>query len=213
MTADRFVRYSKPVVFLACLVPMGLLVRKGVEGLLGANPIEVITHSTGDWTLIFLCITLANTPLRRFLGLPWLVRYRRMTGLFAFFHGFLHSMTYIWLDQFFNVHSMAKDVVKRPFITAGFTAFVLMAPLAATSTAGMIRRLGGRRWRNLHRLVYVSACAGVIHYYWLVKADERLPLRYAAIVATLLACRVLLYFVDRRRPAGAPAAEHAERVS
>ncbi|HUJ41353.1 MAG TPA: protein-methionine-sulfoxide reductase heme-binding subunit MsrQ [Candidatus Acidoferrales bacterium] len=213
MTADRLVPYSKPFVFLLCLVPMGLLVRKGVEGLLGANPIEVITHSTGDWTLIFLCITLSITPLRRLLGLPWLVRYRRMTGLFAFFHGFLHFMTYIWLDQFFNVHSMIKDVAKRPFITAGFTAFVLMVPLAITSTAGMIRRLGGRRWRILHRLIYVSACAGVIHYYWLVKADETLPLRFAAIVGALLACRAVFYFRDRRRPAGAPAAEHAERVT
>jgi len=213
MTADRFVRYSKPFVFLACLVPMGLLVRKGIEGRLGANPIQVITHSTGNWTLIFLCITLAITPLRRGLRLPWLVRYRRMTGLFAFFHGCLHFMTYVWLDQFFNIHSMAKDVVKRPFITAGFTAFVLMLPLAATSTAGMIRRLGGRRWRMLHRLIYVSACAGVIHYYWLVKADETLPLRFAYVVGFLLACRVVLYFVDRREPSRAPAAEQAERVT
>lgn len=212
MTAERFVRYSKPAVFLACLVPMGLLVRKGIEGRLGANPIEVITHATGDWTLIFLCITLAITPLRRALGLPWLVRYRRMTGLFAFFHGFLHFTTYVWLDKFFDWHAMVKDVAKRPFITAGFTAFVLLVPLAATSTAGMIRRLGGRRWQLLHRLIYVSSTAGVIHYYWLVKADERLPLRYATIVAFLLACRVAIYFVDRRR-ATTPAVEHAERVT
>jgi len=211
MTAERFVRYSKPAVFLACLVPMGLLVRKGVTGNLGANPIEVITHSTGDWTLIFLCITLAVTPLRRALGLPWLVRYRRMTGLFAFFHGCLHFMTYIWLDKFFDVHEMVKDVGKRPFITAGFTAFVLMLPLAATSTAGMIRRLGGRRWQLLHRLIYVSATAGVIHYYWLVKADVRLPLRYAAIVAFLLGCRLVMYFVDRRRQQARPM-EHAEQL-
>jgi len=211
MTAERFVRYSKPAVFLACLVPMGLLVRKGITGHLGANPIEVITHSTGDWTLIFLCITLAVTPLRRALGLPWLVRYRRMTGLFAFFHGCLHFMTYLWLDKFFDVHEMVKDVAKRPFITAGFTAFVLMLPLAATSTAGMIRRLGGRRWQLLHRLIYVSATAGVIHYYWLVKADVRLPLRYAAIVAFLLGCRLVMYFVDRRRQQARPM-EHAEQL-
>ncbi len=209
MSADRFVKFSKPAVFLACLIPMGLLVRKGIEQRLGANPIEVITHATGDWTLIFLCITLAITPLRRALGLPWLVRYRRMTGLFAFFHGFLHFMTYVWLDQFFNWHMILKDVAKRPFITAGFTAFVLMIPLAATSTAGMIRRLGGRRWRLLHRLIYVSATAGVIHYYWLVKADVRLPLRYAAIVGFLLACRVLIHFIDRRR-AVTREMEHAE---
>jgi len=211
MTAERFVRYSKPVVFLACLVPMSLLVRKGITNQLGANPIEVITHSTGDWTLIFLCITLAITPLRRTLRMAWLVRYRRMTGLFAFFHGVLHFLTYVWLDKFFDWHAMLKDVVKRPFITAGFTAFVLMLPLAATSTAGMIRRLGGRRWQLLHRLVYASAVAGVIHYYWLVKADVRLPLRYAAIVAFLLACRVVIFFVNRKAP-GTSAAEHAEQL-
>jgi sulfoxide reductase heme-binding subunit YedZ len=211
MTAERFVRYSKPAVFLTCLVPMGLLVRKGVANLLGANPIEVITHSTGDWTLIFLCITLAITPLRRALGLPWLVRYRRMTGLFAFFHGALHLMTYLWLDKFFDWHEMLKDVAKRPFITAGLTAFVLMLPLAATSTAAMIRRLGGRRWQLLHRLIYGSAVAGVIHYYWLVKADVRLPLRYAAIVGFLLACRVGIHLVDKRNQR-APAAEHAEQL-
>ncbi len=212
MSVDRFVRYSKPAVFFACLVPMGLLIRKGLTGHLGANPIEVITHSTGDWTLTFLCITLAITPLRRALRLPWLIRYRRMTGLFAFFHGTLHLMTYVWLDKFFAWREMLKDVGVRPFITMGFTAFVLMVPLAATSTAGMIRRLGGRRWQELHRLIYLSAVAGVIHYYWLVKLDERLPLRYAAIVAILLASRVVIYLVERRRP-GTRAVEQAERVT
>lgn len=212
MTSERFVRYSKPAVFAACLIPMGLLVRKGLTNQLGANPIEIITHSTGDWTLIFLCITLAITPLRRALGLPWLVRYRRMSGLFACFHGSLHFTTYIWLDKFFDWHEMLKDVGKRPFITAGFTAFVLMLPLAATSTAAMIRWMGGRRWQMLHRLIYASAAAGVIHYYWLVKADTRLPLRYAAIVAFLLGCRVVMYFLDRRRP-GARPLEQAERVT
>ena len=210
MSADRFVRYSKPAVFIACLVPMGLLVRKGLTGQLGANPIEVITHSTGDWTLIFLCITLAIRPVRRLLSLPWLIRYRRMTGLFAFFHGFLHFMTYVWLDQFFDWHGMLKDVAKRPFITAGFTAFVVMVPLAATSTAGMIRRLGGRRWQLLHRLIYVSACAGVIHYLWLVKADKTLPLRYACVMGVLLAARVVFYLVDKRKQV-ARAMEHAEQ--
>jgi len=212
MTAERFVRLSKPVVFAVCLVPMALLVRKGITGRLGANPIEVITHSTGDWILIFLCITLAITPLRRILRLPWLIRYRRMTGLFAFFHAVLHFLTYVWLDKFFDWHAMVKDVYKRPFITAGFTAFVLLLPLAATSTAGMIRRLGGRRWQMLHRLIYVSATAGVIHYYWLVKADERLPLCYAAIVAVLLGSRVVFRVMDRRRP-GATLPEHAEKLA
>ena len=212
MTTERFIRLSKPVVFLACLVPLGLLARKGIGGRLGANPIEVITHSTGDWTLIFLCITLAVTPLRRFLRLPWLVRYRRMAGLFAFFYALLHLLTFVVLDKFFDWHAMVLDVYKRPFITAGFTAFVLLVPLAATSTAGMIRRLGGRRWQWLHRLVYVSALAGVIHYYWLVKADVTLPLRYAGVVGFLLACRVALYFADRRRSAPAAPA-YAERTS
>ena len=206
------VRWFKPFVFLACLGPLARLGWKAYSHALGANPIEVITHSTGDWTLIFLCITLAITPLRRFLRLAWLVRYRRMTGLFAFFYAFLHFMTFVWLDKFFNWHEMVKDVYKRPFITAGFTAFVLLVPLAATSTAGMIRRLGGGRWQWLHRLIYVSALAGVIHYYWLVKADVRLPLRYAAIVAFLLACRVALHFAVRRS-AATPAPVHAERLS
>ena len=216
MTAERFVRFSKPVVFLACLVPLGLLAAKAVQGRLGANPIEVITHSTGDWTLIFLCITLAITPLRRILRQPWLVRYRRMTGLFAFFYSFLHLATFVVLDKFFDWDAMLKDVYKRPFITAGFTGFVLMVPLALTSTAGMIRRLGGRRWQLLHRLIYASAVAGVIHYYWLVKADVTLPLRYAAIVALLLACRIGFYFADRRAPPDAsrrPAPVHAERLT
>lgn len=212
MSAERFIRFSKPAVFLACLVPLGLLAGKGIQGRLGANPIEVITHSTGDWTLIFLCITLAITPLRRFLRLPWLVRYRRMTGLFAFFYGSLHLMTFVWLDKFFDWHAMLMDVYKRPFITAGFTAFVLLAPLAATSTAGMIRRLGGRRWQMLHRLIYVSALAGVIHYYWLVKADVTLPLRYAAIVGFLLLCRLFFFFLDRRGTVR-PVPVHAERLT
>jgi methionine sulfoxide reductase heme-binding subunit len=199
VTAERFVRLSKPFVFLACLVPMGLLVRKGIAGRLGANPIEVITHSTGDWTLIFLCVTLTITPLRRILRIPWLIRYRRMAGLFAFFHASLHFLTYVWLDKFFDWQEMVKDVYKRPFITAGFTAFVLLVPLAVTSTAGMIRRLGGRRWQMLHRLIYVSAVAGVIHYLWLVKADKRVPMRYAAIVAVLLGARVVLHFFDQKR--------------
>ena len=198
MTVDRAVKFSKPVVFLACLVPLGLLAWKGVTSRLGANPIEVITHSTGDWTLIFLCITLAVTPLRRILHVPWLIRFRLMTGLFAFFYGSLHLVTYVWLDQFFDWPGMLKDIAKRPFITAGFTAYMLMVPLALTSTAGMIRRLGGRRWQMLHRLVYGSAVIGVIHYWWLTKADERIPMRYAVIVAALLACRIVFRFLDRR---------------
>jgi sulfoxide reductase heme-binding subunit YedZ len=160
---------------------------------LGANPIEKITHATGDWTLRFLLITLSITPLRKVLRVPSLIKFRRMLGLFAFFYACLHFTTYIWLDKFFNLHEMLADVAKRKFITVGFTAFVLLIPLAATSTAGWIRRLGGKRWQALHRLIYFSAIAGVIHYVWLVKADIREPLEYGAILALLLGYRLVMW--------------------
>jgi sulfoxide reductase heme-binding subunit YedZ len=181
---------SKAAVFALALLPLLLLGWRAVHGGLGANPIEAITHSTGDWTLRFLLITLAVTPLRRNFGLPDLIRYRRMLGLFAFFYGVLHLLTYVWLDKFFNVPEMVKDVAKRPFVTAGTLAFALMTPLAATSTAGWIRRLGGRRWQWLHRLVYVSAAAGVVHFYWLVKSDVRQPLLYGSVLTLLLLWRI-----------------------
>ena len=184
-------KWMKAAVFALCLAPVGLLTWKGLHGGLGANPIEFITHATGDWTLRFLVFTLAITPLRRILGTPDLIRFRRMLGLFAFFYGVLHLTTYVWLDKFFDWPEMVKDVAKRPFITAGFTAFVLMLPLACTSTSGWIRRLGGKGWQALHRLIYVSAAAGVIHYYWLVKSDIRKPVFYGAMVAMLLAYRVV----------------------
>jgi sulfoxide reductase heme-binding subunit YedZ len=212
-------KWIKPPIFLVCLVPVmvlvleafheqlgadSLLARLHLDADLGANPIEKVTHTTGDWILIFLCITLAITPLRRILNQPWLIKLRRMFGLFAFFYACLHFMTYLWLDQFFSWSSIVKDVYKRPFITAGFTAFVLLIPLALTSTAGWIRRLGGKRWQTLHRLIYVSAIAGVIHYYWLVKSDIRLPLLYAAIVAVLLGFRLIMALRGRSaKPAAA----------
>ncbi len=180
----------KPVVFVAALVPLLQLVALALQGELGANPIEVVTHQTGLWALILLIVTLAITPVRKLTGLYWLIQYRRMVGLFAFFYGCLHFITYIWLDQFFDLHSIGKDIYTRPFITIGFLAFVLMIPLAITSTKGWIRRLG-KRWQLLHRLVYFSAAAGVIHFIWLVKKDIREPLIYAAILATLLGYRVL----------------------
>lgn len=188
----------KPLVFLLCLTPLAGLAWRGFSGSLGTNPIETITHATGDWTLRFLLITLAVTPLRRLLGAPGLVRYRRMLGLFAFFYGCLHLLTYLWLDKFFAWGEIVADVGKRPFITAGFTAFALMAPLAVTSTAGWIRRLGGRRWQLLHRLVYFSAAAGVVHYYWLVKSDVRRPLAYGAVLALLLGARLAVKSARRR---------------
>jgi sulfoxide reductase heme-binding subunit YedZ len=191
------IRLLKIGLFLAGLVPLARLGWKAYAGLLGANPIEVITHSTGDWTLIFICITLAVTPIRMLTRQYWLARFRRMLGLFAFFYGVLHFTTYIWLDKFFDVHEMIKDVAKRPFITAGFTAFVLMIPLAITSTKGWIRRLGGRRWNWLHKLIYVSAIAGVVHYVWLVKADLTKPIRYAVVVGLLLSYRIIAWAIPR----------------
>jgi sulfoxide reductase heme-binding subunit YedZ len=187
------IRWFKPVVFLACLIPLALLGWKAYGGALGANPIEVITHATGDWTLRFLLITLAVTPIRKLTGQLWMIRYRRMFGLFAFFYGTLHFLTYIWLDKFFDLHEMLHDVAKRKFITVGFTGFVLLIPLALTSTTGWIRRLGGKRWQALHRLIYFSAIAGVIHYWWLVKADVHLPLAYGVILAVLLAYRIAVW--------------------
>lgn len=191
-------KWAKVVVFGLCLVPVGLLGWRAVHQNLGANPIEFITHATGDWTLRFLLITLTITPARRLLHLPDLIRFRRMLGLFAFFYGFLHLITYVWFDKFFDLGDMVKDVVKRPFITAGFTGFMLMVPLAITSTKSWIRRLG-RRWQLLHRLIYFSALAGVIHYYWLVKSDVRLPLFYGAILLLLLSYRLWSWLGVRPR--------------
>ncbi len=187
------IRWIKVAVFVACLVPLGLLAWAAYTQNLGANPIEKITHATGDWTLRFLLITLSVTPLRKLLRVPSLIKFRRMLGLFAFFYASLHFTTYIWLDKFFNLHEMLADVAKRKFITVGFTAFILLIPLAATSTAGWIRRLGGKRWQALHRLIYFSAIAGVIHYVWLVKADIREPLEYGAILALLLGYRLVIW--------------------
>lgn len=192
-------RAAKIAVFLLSLTPLLALLWRGFNQDLGANPIEFITHATGDWTLRFLVITLAITPLRKILNLPDLIRFRRMTGLFAFFYGFLHFVTYIWLDKFFAWPEVVKDIAKRPFIKVGFTAFVLLIPLAITSTSGWIRRLGGRRWQQIHRLVYLSAIFGVVHYYWLVKSDVRIPLFYGGLVAILLGYRAMAAVTRKRR--------------
>jgi len=198
-------RWTKVAVFALCLAPLFLLGWAAYNNDLGANPIEYITHATGDWTLRFLCITLSVTPLRKLLKLPNLIRFRRMLGLFAFFYGILHLTTYVWLDKFFDWPEIAKDIVKRPFITAGFTSWVLMLPLAITSTTGWIRRIGGKRWRTLHRLVYFSAMAGVVHYYWLVKSDVRKPVMYGAIVGALLLLRVAMSIKENRQTLRRPA--------
>jgi sulfoxide reductase heme-binding subunit YedZ len=181
---------SKSVLWLLCLAPAFLLVWRGFHNGLGANPVEYITHKTGDWTLRFILITLAITPARRLLKQPQLVRFRRLFGLFAFFYACLHFLTWFWLDKSLDPAEMWKDVVKRPFITVGFLGFVSLIPLAVTSTAGWIRRLGGKNWQRLHRLVYLTGAAGVVHYYWLVKSDVRLPVLYGAILAVLLAFRL-----------------------
>jgi sulfoxide reductase heme-binding subunit YedZ len=192
-------RYFKPVIFLACLAPLANLAWRGFHAELGANPIEAITHSTGTCTLVFLLITLSVTPLRKLTRQYWLIDLRRMFGLFAFFYGCLHLTTYVWLDKFFDVHEMLADIAKRRFITAGLAGFVLMIPLALTSTKGWIRRLGGKRWQALHRLIYLSAAAGVIHYIWLVKADLRSPLRYAFVLLVLLTYRIVASIASRKK--------------
>ena len=184
-------KWVEAPVFLVCLIPMGELVWRMYRQDLGANPVEYITHETGVWALRFLAITLAISPVRRLLRWPELIRYRRMTGLFAFFYAWMHFMTYVVLDKMFDLPEMTKDILKRPFITIGLLALVLMIPLAITSTAGWIRRLGGKNWQRLHRLVYASALAGVIHYYWLVKSDVRHPLTYAGIIGALLLARLI----------------------
>ena len=187
----QHIKWIKAAVFTVCLIPLALLAWRGFNRGLGANPIEYITRATGWWTLSFLLITLLVTPLRRLTGLNWLLRLRRMLGLFAFFHVCLHFTTYIWLDQFFDWMAMVKDIAKRPFITVGFSAFVLLIPLAATSTNAMVKRLGARRWQLLHRLVYAIAILGVVHYWWLVKKDITEPVIFAILLAILLGMRLV----------------------
>jgi sulfoxide reductase heme-binding subunit YedZ len=191
-------KWTKVVVFVVCLAPLGALVWRGFNNGLVANPVEFIQLATGQWTLRFLILTLCVTPFRKIFKLPDLIRFRRMLGLFAFFYVCLHFLTYLGPDQSFDLAAIWKDVYKRPFITVGFLGFVCLIPLAITSTAGWIRRLGGKRWQMLHRLIYVAAVAGVIHYYWKVKSDVREPLLYAAIVAILLLWRLGDWFLKRK---------------
>jgi len=199
-------RSAKPSMFLICLLPALVLGWRAWSQDLGANPIEYITHSTGDWTLRLLLITLTVTPMRSVLQLPQLIRFRRMLGLFAFFYGCLHLITYVWLDKFFDTKDILRDIGKRPFVTVGFASLMLMALLAVTSTASWIRRLGGRRWQLLHRLIYFSGLAGVIHYYWLVKSDIRLPALYGTLLFLLMAYRLFVFAAKWRE-------RHRRRVS
>jgi methionine sulfoxide reductase heme-binding subunit len=219
--SDRAVRWGlKPIVFLACLAPFCWIAWAAFTGNLSANPLQDITHDTGDWTIRFICLTLAITPLRRLTGWNGFIKFRRMIGLFAFFYGTSHFLIYVIADRFASLDfpngivawttvvnlgkSIWDDIAKRPYITVGFTALLTMVPLAITSTAGWIRRLGGKRWNRLHRLVYATGVLAVIHYWWLVKADIRRPAAYGAVVAVLLGLRV--YWAQRRRaPAARPA--------
>ncbi|HLP17107.1 MAG TPA: protein-methionine-sulfoxide reductase heme-binding subunit MsrQ [Bacteroidota bacterium] len=192
----------KAFVFAAALVPLALLIWNFFNDSLSANPLSDITNETGIWTLRFLVMTITVTPLRRVTGLAEISRYRRMLGLFAFFYGSLHFTTYIWFDKFFDWNEIVLDIPKRPFITAGFLAFSLMIPLALTSTKNMIRRMGGRKWNLLHRLVYVSAICGAVHYLWLVKVITAPQILYASAVCLLLAYRAVYSLrLPRRKPA------------
>jgi sulfoxide reductase heme-binding subunit YedZ len=189
--------WLKAAVFVLCLVPFGRLVYGAVANTLGANPIETITRSTGWWTLFLLMVTLGVTPLRRWTTANWLLRLRRMLGLFAFFYASVHLLTFVWFDHWFDVAAILKDVVKRPFVTVGFAAYLLFLPLAFTSTNAMVRRLG-RNWQRLHRLVYAIAVLGVIHFWWLVKRDLTEPLLFAGVLAVLLGARVYWRSRDMR---------------
>ncbi|HVB35167.1 MAG TPA: protein-methionine-sulfoxide reductase heme-binding subunit MsrQ [Patescibacteria group bacterium] len=192
-------KWTKRILFLACLVPFAILLWRILHSDLGPNPVQFVEYTTGRWTLRFLAITLAIAPARRILRLPELIRFRRMTGLFAFFYVCMHFLSYLGIDKYFMWDQIWSDIHKRPYIIAGFTGFVLLIPLALTSTAWSIRWLGGKRWRMLHRLIYLTAVAGVIHYYWQVKSDKRAPLFYAAIFGALLAWRVGEWFFKRAR--------------
>lgn len=192
-------RFAKPPLFLLCLAPLAWYAWGAWQDSLGANPIEAVTRGLGTWALNFLLITLAVTPLRKLAGWAWLAPLRRMLGLYAFFYAALHLGTYLWFDQFFDWAAIGKDILKRPFITVGMAAFVLLVPLAATSNAIAIRKLGGRRWKELHRTVYAVGIFAVLHYAWMVKADIAKPLVYAAILVALLGLRALWLTQEKKR--------------
>ncbi|HEU4375850.1 MAG TPA: protein-methionine-sulfoxide reductase heme-binding subunit MsrQ [Telluria sp.] len=208
----RQVSAIKAVIFALGLIPVSKMAYLTISGQL-VEPLEHITRGTGDWVLYFLCITLAVTPLRKFTGWNWLVKLRREVGLFAFFYAFLHFMTFLWFDHFFDVAEMWKDVLKRPFITVGFIAFVLLIPLAVTSTNGMIRRLGGKRWQWLHRLIYIIAPLGILHFWWMKagKHDFQQPIIFGTVVAVLLGLR--LYWKLAKPAPRAPLAADARQGS
>lgn len=184
-------RFAQFVIFVNSAVPLSLLGWDWYHQRLGANPIEFATRTTGVLTLLFLILSLAVTPLRKALGLPWMIKFRRLLGLYGFFYGCVHLLTYVWFDKFFAYRAIGEDIVKRPFITVGMASFVLLVPLAFTSTQKSIKRIGGKRWNMVHRLAYVAAIGGVIHFYMLVKADTREPILFGVAVAVLLGYRVM----------------------
>jgi sulfoxide reductase heme-binding subunit YedZ len=194
------IKFYKIVVFINGLVPLALMVWDWYHGQLGANPVEFLTRTTGMLTLVFLLVSLAVTPLRKITSVQWLIQFRRMLGLYAFFYGFLHLTTYIWFDRSFNVKSTIADIYARPFIAIGMFSFFLLVPLAITSTKGWIKRLGGKRWARLHKLVYVAAIGGVIHFWMLVKSDIRLPIRFAFLLAVLLGSRLVITHLKQKTP-------------
>jgi len=194
VSGDRLLKFFvKPVVFLCCLVPFAHLVWDGFVGGLGINPLETVTDRTGNWALRFLLISLTLRPLRQLSGRGVFIRFRRMTGLFAFFYATLHFAIFVGVDNYFDFQELVQDIFERPFVTVGFTAWVLMLPLAVTSTRGWIRRLGGRRWQTLHRLVYLSVSAGVVHFLWARKLIETAPVLYTSAAVVLLGYRMLVW--------------------
>ncbi len=198
--------WTKRSLFVVCLIPAALLILRGFEGRLGANPVEFIEHATGDWAIRFLLITLCVTPLRKIFNQPLLTRFRRMLGLFSFFYVVVHLMMYLTFDQMFDLRAIFADVAKRLYIMAGTAGLLMLIPLAVTSTAAMVRRMGPKNWQRLHRLIYFATLAGVIHYYWLVKSDVREPLMYGGMLAILMGFRVWMWTHKKPAPAARPQA-------
>ena len=197
------IKFARLLVFINAAVPFTLLLWDWRNAELGANPLEFVTHTTGMMALIFITLSLAVTPLRKTLGQPWMIRLRRIVGLYAFFYAALHLLAYVWFDKSFALGAIIDDTYKRPYITFGMFAFFLLIPLAVTSTNAMIKRLGGERWNRLHRAVYVAAASGVVHYYLLVKADTRKPIAFGVVLVLLLGYRLLNRFypsLTERRP-------------
>ena len=190
-------RFAQLAIFINSAVPLTLLGWDWYHHRLGANPTEFATRTTGVLTLLFLILSLAVTPLRKLLGLPWMIKFRRLLGLYGFFYGCVHLLTYVWFDKFFGVGLIVEDIAKRPYITIGMASFLMLVPLALTSTQKSIKRLGGKRWNRIHRLVYVAAIGGVVHYYMLVKADTREPILFGVVVGLLLGYRVLSKFLPQ----------------